>query len=99
MAYRYVGRCVELDGQDITDMAEKARKITRETFGANIGRENYLMLSDRLGYTRHHTQGLTLSKDYHVSFYRSAYRGKPCYYMVHSAIEHVFVKDEKPVIH
>lgn len=92
MAYRYEGRCVELNGQDIIDMTEQAIEITRKTFGTNIGRENYRMLSDGLGYSRHHTQGLTLSKDYHVRYYRSVYRDQPCYYMVHSHIEHVFVK-------
>lgn len=92
MVYRYEGRCVELDGQDIIDMTDKGREITRETFGANIGRGNYLMLSDALGYVRHASKGLTLAKDYHVAYYRSKFRGKPCYYMVHSAIEHVFVQ-------
>lgn len=93
MPYRYVGRCVELDGQDITEMTEKATKVSRVTFGTNIGRDNYLLISDGLGYSRHHMQGLTLAKDYHVGYYRSQYRGKPCYYMVHSLIEHVFVKE------
>lgn len=94
MAYRYVGRCVELDGQDITDMTEKALTISRRTFAARVGQKNYQMLSERLGYTRHHLQGLTLARDYHVGYRRSKYRGKLCYYVVQSAIEHVFEKSD-----
>ena len=36
---------------------------------------------------------LTLKKDWHVSYHRSTYQGKPCFFMDHSAIEYVFVKD------
>ena len=34
--------------------------------------------------------GLHLKDDWHVNYYRSTFRGQPCYYAKHSAIEHIF---------
>ena len=34
---------------------------------------------------------LTLESDYAVSYYRSIFAGQYCVYVVHSAIEHIFV--------
>jgi len=43
-----------------------------------------------LGYDR----WLPLKRDWHVAYFRSYYRGRPCYYMVWSAIEYIWVLNE-----
>lgn len=95
MEYRYVGRCVELNGDDLAEMIDFAREVTRATFIRRVGRKSYLRLSDALGYCQSSLRGLTLANDDHVRYHRSVYRGKPCYFVVHGAIEYVFVKIEE----
>lgn len=41
------------------------------------------------------TGGLTLQQDRCVRYHRSRYRGVPCCYVVHSAVEFVFVPAER----
>lgn len=33
-------------------------------------------------------------RDWHVRYYRSAFKGRPCVFMDHSAIEHVYAAPE-----
>jgi hypothetical protein len=84
----YVGCCVELKGDDITDMVDVAIEVTAKTFKKNISTDAYKWLSTKLGYSGLH---FTLEEDYTVSFHRSKYKGKRCYYCRWSAIEYVFV--------
>jgi len=92
MYSRFIGTCVSLgNGGAIRDMVDDARDITAATFRKNIGAEAYRELESQLGYTD--IPGLSLAGDYAVSFAKSKYRGKPCYYCRWSAIEHVFTKD------
>ena len=89
----FVGMCVSLNGQDINDMKDhpSCREITRETFIKHVGREKLWDSEERLGYERHPKRGLTMAGDWHVGYFKSVYRGYPCVYFVHSAIEHVFI--------
>ena len=87
--YRFETDCVHSDGPSIIDMVDRARRISASTFRDVIGSHNYTRLEARLGYT--HTN-LRLDRDYHVSFHRSTYRGKPCVYVQHSRIEYIFVE-------
>jgi hypothetical protein len=48
--------------------------------------------AESLGYVRYPSQGLTLKNDWHVSYHRSKYRGRRCYYVRHSSIEYIFVE-------
>lgn len=86
MAVQYIGRCIELNGQDITDMVDAARDITVQTFRKHIGTEAYQQLEADLGYDSR----LRLANDHCVSFGKSKYRGKSCVYCRWSAIEYVF---------
>ena len=83
--YTYLTCCVNSDGRSITDMVDNAREITRETFFRHVSRKE---TSDLLGYDK----DFPISRDWHMSFHKSIYRGKPCYYVVHSAIEYIFIK-------
>lgn len=76
--------CVNESGPAIIAMVDRAREITVQTF---MRRCDWRPWAEAMGY---HRSWLTLSGDYHVAYYRSVWRGKPCYYVVHSAIEHIF---------
>lgn len=85
---RFIGDCTYLRGRDITEMTDNSIEVTARTFRKNIGSEEYKRLQADLGYGD--CPGLTLASDYAVSFYRSKYKGRRCYYVDHSGIEYVF---------
>jgi hypothetical protein len=66
-------------------MVDNSREITSQTFFKHVDRKE---VEDLLGYDRH----LRISQDYYVQYFKSKYAGKPCYYVVHSAIEYIFIK-------
>lgn len=80
--------CVSANGDDIMDMVDSAREITYETFVKHVGTQE---ASSVLGYPYGRERGLKLKNDWHVRYHKSTYKGKPCVFAVHSAIEYVFV--------
>lgn len=81
--------CVSSDGESIRAMvdAPEQRQITIGTFARHVDiREAGRML----GYDRN----LPLRRDWHVSYHRSIYRGRRCYYLRWSGIEHIFTRAE-----
>ena len=79
--YLFETDCVSANGDDIIDMVDEAREITVATFlkHADVDPTEW---------------GVDLRKDYHVRFYKSRYKGKPCYFLDHSSIEYVYVKPD-----
>lgn len=85
---RFVTRCVESTAEDICSMVDRARKISAKTF---FKRTQWKTTVRELGYTTDPAkEGPRIEDDYHVSFYSSRFKGKPCYFFDHSAIEYVF---------
>lgn len=91
-AYHYRTCCVNATGRDINDMVDACRDISYRTFRRHC--EGVDAWAVGMGYAAHPSRGLTLSADWHVSYHKSRYRGKPCYYLRHSAIEYIWVKQE-----
>lgn len=91
--YKLAVRCVDVPQSEVVllhDMTGGATEITFETFAR---RTEWKDLARQMGYeTTPGVKGLRLCRDRCVSFYRSKWKGKPCYYMVHSAIEFIFTK-------
>lgn len=77
------------NGDDINAMTDKARQITFATFKKNVDAKDLRRVSRDLGYLP--GERLQLHTDWSVSFYKSTFCGKPCYYFVWSAIEHIFI--------
>lgn len=80
----FVTNCVSANGDDINAMCDRAREISLATFKRRC---DWREIAAMLGYGR----TFPIDKDWHVRYHRSRYRGVPCYYLVHSAIEYVFV--------
>ena len=91
MKAQLVATCVESKGHEITAMMDKAREINRETFFRNT---EWKPVAEALGYHVGPGRGLCLRGDYHPRYYRSQWRGRRCYVMVWSAIEHIFTGGE-----
>lgn len=77
----------------LEDMIDRGQEIGFEDFSRRVGEVELNRVASELGY--HSADGrddwLTLKADYHVRFYESEFAGKPGVFMVHSAIEHVFL--------
>jgi hypothetical protein len=93
VAYKYLTDCVSANGDDIREMRDAAKSITRKTFLKDVNREQMAELERGLGYEADSRKGLTMANDRAVSYHRSKYKGKPCYYFVWSGIEHIFLPD------
>ena len=87
--YQYLTCCVNIGQRDLEKletMIDKGRQIKPDTFFKYVDFEE---LSKMMGYPE--SGNLTLKNDYAVSFYKSKWDKKICYYMNHSAIEYIFV--------
>lgn len=74
-------------------MVDQAVQVSYRTFFRHCA--GVATWAKHSGYATRSDKGLTLDKDWHVSFYRSKFRGKPCYYMYHSAIEYIWVLEDQ----
>lgn len=80
--------CSQSDVPDLHDMCNRGREISYKTFAHRV---DISKVAQKLGYVvRPDQKGLRLSQDWCVRFYRSMWKGRPCYYMNWSAIEYIF---------
>lgn len=87
----YHTSCVQAKGDDINDMRHHSGmvEVTYQTMRRHC--VDLMVWARSMGYDR----WLPLSKDPIVSYHKSTYRGKLCYYLVHSAIEHIWLQPEE----
>jgi hypothetical protein len=90
MSFQYLTCCVNSDAKSIGDMVDAAIDITYRTMMKHC--PGLIDWAVSVGYVRHPSQGLTLKGDWAVSYHRSKYRGRRCYYVRWSAIEYIFVE-------
>lgn len=95
MAYVLVARCTDEQSRTHVErleaLSERSRPIRADTFFRHVSRR---MVSTLLGYA-YRRKGLTIRKDRCVGYYKSVWRGVPCYYLDWSRIEHIFVENDK----
>jgi hypothetical protein len=82
--------CVEASAKYINAMVDNSREISYQTLLRHVGFKHLMEIfpsyeQNGAGF------GLRFKDDYAVSYYKSKYRGKPCVYVKHSAIEYVFI--------
>ena len=81
----FITSCVNANGSDIADMVDCSTEIRYKTFRSRVGKA-FAEVESELGYTHR----FRMKDDYHVRFNKSTYKGRQCYFFVHSAIEYVF---------
>lgn len=98
--YAYETSCVHAKGEDIQEMVDLARKITWETFRKYVYWREVKSLFPDYSYRGENfdeqgilTIGFHIKDDFAVSFWKSRYRGKPCYFISHSGIEYIWTKE------
>lgn len=90
-SYLFVTDCVGSTYEDISALAEHEKEISLRTFREAIGVGQWKDLTRNLGYDR----DFSISRDWHVGYYRGVYRGVPAVYLRHSRIEYIFTLDGK----
>lgn len=89
---RYLTCCVNSTADLINALTESGREITRRTFQKSADPDSLREWERAAGYdTGTERGGLRMSKDWAVAYYKGVYDGRPCVYLVHSAIEYIFV--------
>lgn len=91
--FHYLTSRFDVPPQDmpgLTNMIRNACQINLEGFRRHCHTADW---ERRMGYSRIRGSGLLLRNDWHVRYYRSAWKGRPCYYAVHSAIEYIWVQE------
>lgn len=75
--------------EELEALYEKDRPISYRTFARRV---NVEQLSKLLGYTfRRGQPGVRLETDYAVHFFSSKFKGKRCYHLEWSRIDHIFL--------
>lgn len=93
--YRYITNCVNSTAKAINDMVyNNSREIAWRTFRKHVSIEDLQYLFPYYSYGGR-DERLHIKDDWAVTFNKSTYKGKPCYYLVHSAIEYIFVEPEE----
>lgn len=99
MKFEYLTCCTELthaDAPELHAMIEERIEVSFDTFRRNCA---WKPLAHALGYrVGRRGSALHLKDDWAVHFYRSFFKGKPCYYMDWSRIEHIFVEPAEDLL-
>lgn len=94
MSYQFYSDCVSWPSNDVDEglipLIDEGISITRATFLKHIETAELKEIEQQLGYDSHHSKGLTMAADWHVSYHRSKLHGQRVYYFKWSGIEHVF---------
>ena len=94
----FLKNCTEcyglVDRKRLRVMIDEAKQVTRQTFMRHCGDSARLMFLG-LGYAPHPSMGLTSAGDWHISYYRSSWGNRRCYFFTWSAIEFIFVEAQQ----
>jgi hypothetical protein len=93
--YRFVTNCVQADGYEIAAMTDSpgSNEIDYAEFVAKLGNGRDAVGQKLIDQILPYGDDMRIDQDWHVRYNESSYRGLPCLYIVHSAIEYVFQRD------
>lgn len=92
--FRYIGNCTDRStAPHLENMMDQAKQITYRTFVKAVGLDSVRQIFGDYswGYQR---GDIRMKNDPYVTYYRSVFNGRPCYYVRHSAIEYIFVEEQ-----
>jgi hypothetical protein len=88
--FNYETCCVNSTAEKIHAMVDAARPVSFATIRRHVaGLDEW---ARGMLYSVENERGLHLKDDPHVSYHKSVYCGRPCYYIAHSCIEYIFTK-------
>lgn len=81
--YSFETDCICSDYDSITNMKDNAIEITYKTMRRHCNLSEW-----------NKAWGIPLHREWHVTFYKSTYKGIKCYFFTHSAIEYIFTQNK-----
>lgn len=87
----YLHNCTQSDADSINDLQEGWREITYRTLIQHVYWKELMSVFPDYEWQPGPVQGLRLKNDWAVQYFKGIYRGVPCYVVVHSGIEYIFV--------
>ena len=86
--FNYQTSCVNSTAEAIHAMVDAARDITLATLRRHCA--DLDEWARGMTYAIGAERGLHLKDDWAVSYHKSTYKGRPCYYIRHSCIEYIW---------
>jgi len=86
--YTFLTSCVHVPKKDVDylfEMTDNAVEITQKTFFKYVDRKE---VYEMLGYSRN----FPMKNEYHVSYYKSKFKGMKCYFLSWSSMEYIFTE-------
>lgn len=94
---KYIGNCTNRHMADgLEAMMDNAVEVSYRTLVNAVGRDVLAQTFPQFDWSIR-PRDLTMKDDYAVSYYRSTFKGRPCYFVRESGIESVFVSDDDDV--
>jgi hypothetical protein len=92
MALQYLTSCVDSTYEAIRNLVDNSRSISYRTAHRRIGRAALAEVFPCYDWDRKRSRAcyLPMKADWHVSYHKGRYLGRPVYYVRHSAIEYIF---------
>jgi hypothetical protein len=92
--YTFIGTCIGGEGDLLKEMEDSAVEVSYRTIVRHLGRgvlANMFPYYKWVGTEQNGNQmDLLMSDDYAVTYYKSKYNDRPCYYIDHGAIFYIF---------
>jgi hypothetical protein len=91
--YYYALNCTDLeDGMEIQEMINLSSEVSWKEFNTHVSIEQIkFALGEKTYSWDKKEKGLKIWQDHYVHYYKSEFRGEPCYYLDYSAIEYIFL--------
>lgn len=86
--FHFYTNCIGSTFELIDAMRDNEKEVTREEFLEHC--DSVDKWARERGYEDNPDEGLTLADDWHVSYHRSTYDGRPCFYLCWSSIEFIW---------
>lgn len=92
--FYYLKNCTQFTFNDIKylqEMIDNSMEIKWETFMKYISKKDLQQLFPYYKWHGGTGKNLHIKNDYAVTYYKSKYKNKLCYYLSHSSIEYIFI--------
>lgn len=92
-SYHYLTNCIGSTAELIQAMTGEAKEITYDTLLKHVSVDELQEIFPYYSWSRGERGGVAMRWDFMVSYWKSTYDGRPCYYVDHSRIEYIFVEE------
>lgn len=90
----YACCCVDISQEKVPALHQMIAESVEVTYRTMLRQcRGLLEWAQQKGYDTDKRRGLTLQHDQYIDYRKSRFRGQPCYYLVWSAIEFIWIRE------